>query len=78
MTKKEIKELWGETLYNAFKEHLTDDGWLTINWAHILEEKFNDWDDDYNDTNIKSRLYQQMYLLDFDDNFNGSFIKPTR
>lgn len=76
MTKKEIRELWGDTLYKAFKSHITEDGWLTKWWAHILEDNFTDWDDNYNDTNIKKRLYQQMYLIDFDESYDGDFIKP--
>lgn len=77
MTNKELKSLWGEPLYTAFKEYITEDGWLTNNWGQILEDNFSDWDDDYNDTNIKSRLYQAMYLKDFDDNFDNTHIKPS-
>lgn len=78
MTNKELQVLWGDILYKAFKNNINEDGWLTNDWSEILEYNFSDWDDHYNDTNTKSRLYQQMYLTDFDDNFDNTMIKPSR
>lgn len=78
MKTKDLKELWGEELYNAFADHIDEEGWLTENWGPILEEGFSDWDADYNDTNEKSNLYTRMYIQDFEkkETEHGVFIKP--
>lgn len=71
MTKEQIEQAWGEDLYNAFCEWIDENGWLVGNWADYLEDNYSNWDKNYNDTNIKSNLYSQMYNLDIeflDDN----------
>lgn len=59
------KKLWGETLYKVFKEHLTKDGWLTINWGYIVEELEN-----------KKDIYKLMYLQDLVFSDCEQFVKP--
>ncbi|MBP1165028.1 hypothetical protein JOE44_001912 [Chryseobacterium sp. PvR013] len=78
MKKQDLKELWGEELFNAFADHIDNDGWLTENWAPILEENYSDWDKDYNDTGEKSNLYSRMYIQDFEKKEAdlGIFIRP--
>lgn len=71
------KKLWGETLYKVFKDYLTENGWLTIHWAPIVEENYSDWDENYNDTNIKKNIYQIMYLTDFIFSDCEQFVKPN-
>lgn len=59
------KKLWGETLYKVFKYHLIEDGWLTINWGHIVEELEN-----------KKDIYRLMYLQDLVFSDCEQFVKP--
>ncbi|MCA4781472.1 hypothetical protein IF125_04240 [Empedobacter stercoris] len=66
MTTEQIEQAWGEELYNAFSEWIDDKGWLVGNWPDYLEENYSNWDKNYNDTNIKSNLYSQMYNLDIE------------
>ncbi|UWX67957.1 hypothetical protein NZD85_04960 [Empedobacter stercoris] len=66
MTTKQIEQAWGEELYNAFSEWIDDKGWLVGNWPDYLEENYSNWDKNYNDTNIKSNLYSQMYNLNIE------------
>ncbi|STD53059.1 hypothetical protein [Empedobacter falsenii] len=66
MTTEQIEQAWGEDLYNAFYKLINEKGWLVGNWADYLEENFSNWDKNYNDTNIKSILYSQMYNLNLD------------
>ncbi|KPE50134.1 hypothetical protein [Chryseobacterium indologenes] len=80
MNKKELKEIWGEKLFNAFADHIDQEGWLMQNWGPILEDNYSDWDEDYNDTNEKSNLYSTMYLQDFEEKKteSGIFIRPKK
>lgn len=70
------KELWGSDLFNAFSDHINEDGWLTADWAKILEDNFSNWDKNYNDTNEKKDLYSLMYNLDYEENEDGTLIRP--
>lgn len=74
----EIEKLWGEELYNAFSNHINEDGWLTSNWAPILEDNFSNWDENYKDTNILSNLYSKMYNMDFEENEEEALIRPVK
>ncbi|WP_139420944.1 hypothetical protein [Chryseobacterium mulctrae] len=76
MDQEQIKEMWGDKLYNAFANYINDEGWLIGNWAAILENDFSDWDNNYNDTNEKSNLYSRMYNLDYEVNEDSSGIRP--
>lgn len=35
MTTEQKKELWGEELFNAFADHIDENGWLTVNFGDI-------------------------------------------
>ncbi|KGT09532.1 hypothetical protein NV63_06815 [Elizabethkingia anophelis] len=72
------KELWGDVLYNAFQGHINEDGWLTSDWAQIIEDNYSDWDKDYNDTGEKRNLYQRMYLIDLEDSEDEKFVRPVQ
>lgn len=72
------KELWGDVLYNAFQEHISEDGWLTSDWAQIIEDNYSDWDKDYNDTGEKKNLYQRMYLIDLEDSEDEKYVRPIQ
>ena len=78
MEQFEIKKLWGEDLYNAFSAHINEDGWLTHDWATILEDNFSNWDENMNDTNILSDLYSKMYNIDFEENADETMIRPVK
>ena len=69
-------DLWGDELWNAFYSHIHSEGWLTSNWAEILENEFSDWDEDYKDTNEKKTLFGLMYNKDFEESEDGKFIRP--
>lgn len=73
---KNNEELWGEQLFEALGEYITEDGWLTSAWVDILEDNFKDWDEDYNDTNEKKTLFGLMYNLDFEESADGKTIRP--
>lgn len=75
MATEEIKELWGEELFNVFADHLDSEGWLTENWAYIVEDNLSDWDEDFNDTNEKREVYGLMYNIDFEYNEDKTKIR---
>ncbi|WP_313138426.1 hypothetical protein [Myroides sp.] len=75
MTTEEIKELWGEELYNVFEQHIDDEGFLTEKWANIIEDNLSDWDEDFNDTNEKKEVYGLMYNIDFEYNEDKTKIR---
>lgn len=75
MTTEEIKELWGEELYNVFEQHIDDEGFLTLKWANIIEDNLSDWDEDFNDTNEKKHVYGLMYNIDFEYNEDKTKIR---
>ena len=72
------KELWGDVLYNAFQDHINEEGWLTSDWGQIIEDNYSDWDKDYNDTGEKKNLYQRMYLIDLEDSEDEKFVRPVQ
>lgn len=76
MTTEAKKELWGEFLFNVFEKYLDDEGWLTEEWAEIIEENYSDWDEDYNDTNNKKEIYSRMYNVDFESDDSETRIRP--
>ena len=41
MTTEQKKELWGEELFNAFANHIDENGWLTEDWAGILDKEMS-------------------------------------
>lgn len=76
MTTEQKTELWGEELLEAFGDHINDEGWLTSDWAQILEDNFSNWDSDFNDTNEKKQLFGLMYNLDFEESADGNYVRP--
>lgn len=68
------KELWGDDLFSVFGEHIDENGWLTADWAPILEAKVPKWDSDYNDNPEHANTYSRMYNLDFQ--YNEDKIRP--
>lgn len=69
MKSTEINELWGEKLLNVFGNNIDADGWLTADWASIIEKEV--------DKDDKSEFYNAMYLLEFEYKDNDSFIRPN-
>lgn len=67
MTIKELKEIWGESLFNVFADHINDDGWLTTDWGQIIENEIPQFDNDWNDNPKYKDTYQRMYLLDLEE-----------
>lgn len=65
----ENKIIWGEVLYNAFKDYIDAHGWLTKDWGYIIENM------DYNDNFYKKELYQRMYNSDFEISDDENYIR---
>jgi len=76
MTNEQLKELWGDELFNVFADHITEDGWLTKDWNQIIENEIPRFDKDYNDNEKYTDSYQRMYLLNYVESDCGNFIKP--
>lgn len=77
MTKTEIKQLWGAELYSVFAEHIDENGFLTEDWATIVESEVRRFDEDWNDNPKYTDTYQRMYNLDFISNDDETMIKPA-
>lgn len=75
MTAKQIEKIWGEKLFNIFKDYFDDEGWLTEKWGEIIEGNLSDWDDDFNDINEKKHAYGLMYNIDFEYNEDQTKIR---
>ncbi|MDD1553133.1 hypothetical protein FO615_06020 [Riemerella anatipestifer] len=76
MSDKGVKSIWGEYLYNIFAEHIDEDGWLTSDFAEIIDNKLKDWDEDYVTTNERSKAYYRVYNTDFEESEDGLKIRP--
>lgn len=72
MNIEEIKELWGEDLFNVFESNLNEDGWLTDHWVKIIEEKKYD--------TIKQDVYSRIFFLELEskETADGVLIRPVR
>lgn len=71
------KDLWGNYLYNIFKDHLTKYGWLLENKvAYILEDSLSNFDKNLKTTNKLKKAYQIFYLLELERSECGKFIRP--
>ena len=77
MTTEQKKELWGEELFNAFAEHIDENGWLTEDWGEILDKEMPDFDEDYNDNENKKEVFSRMYNLDYEESEDGSMLRPV-
>lgn len=75
-TIEELKELWGEELFSVFAEHIDQNGWLTSDWARILEQEVPRLDEDYNDNPEYSDTYSRMYNKDFEESQDGLLLRP--
>ena len=52
------KDLWGNYLYNIFKNYLTKEGWLLENKvADILENNLSNFDENFKTTNKLKKAY---------------------
>jgi len=76
MTEEQIIKLWGEDLYNVFSDHINDEGWLTENWADIIEEEIPKFDEDWNDNELYTDTYGSMYNIEFESNEDETLIRP--
>lgn len=70
------EKLWGEDLFYIFHNHIDSQGWLTSDWARIIEEEVPRFDKGYNDNPLYQNSYSKMYSLDFEDNEDESKIRP--
>lgn len=78
MTNQEIKNLWGEELFRVFADDLDDEGWLTEDWAMIVDEKVSNWDEDFNDTNEQKEIFSLMYNIEFEYNQDKTKIRRVK
>jgi len=76
MKEKDIKEIWGNELYKVFKQHIDEEGWLTSQWADIIEDEIPKYDEDYNKNVLFESTYQRMYYLDMEHNFDYTKVRP--
>jgi hypothetical protein len=72
----DAKELWGADLYAVFHHHIDKKGWLTSDWATIIENTVPRFDKNYNDNPLYSETYSRMYNLEFEDSEDKSMIRP--
>jgi hypothetical protein len=72
------EELWGEDLFKVFGNHINEDGWLTSDWAQIIEDEVPRFDTDYNDNPEHSETYSRMYNLDYEENADQTLIRPLK
>lgn len=71
------KGLWGNYLYNIFKNYLTKEGWLLENKvADILEDNLSNFNENFKTTNKLKKAYQIFYLLELERSECGKFIRP--
>jgi hypothetical protein len=70
------EDLWGADLFGVFGNHINEQGWLTSDWADILEEEVPKWDKDYVDNPLYGATYSRMYNTDFEDNEDETLIRP--
>ena len=77
MTTEQKKELWGEELFNAFANHIDENGCLTEDWAGILDKEMPDFDEDYNDNENKKEVFRRMYNLDYEESEDGLMLRPV-
>lgn len=71
------KDLWGNYLYNIFKNYINKEGWLLENKvADILEDNLSNFDENFKTTNKLKKAYQRFYLLELERSECGEFIRP--
>lgn len=75
---EQIKELWGEDLYNVFAEHIDEYGRLTAEWQNIIENEIPRFDKHYNDNPLFKETYGRMYCLEYEVLENETLIIPTK
>lgn len=77
MTTEEIKELWGEELFDVFADHIDEEGFLTNDWGNIIENEIPKFDKNWNDNPKYTDTYQRMYLIDIENNSDQTRIRPV-
>lgn len=70
------KELWGSDLFAVFSKHIDKKGWLTNDWASIIENEIPKFDKNYNDNILFKDTYSRMYNTEFEYNEYESMIRP--
>jgi len=70
------KNLWGNILYSFFRKHIDRYGWLTYDWATIIEDNVKDWDKDFNEDVKKKALFSNMYSIEFEESPDRMFVRP--
>lgn len=70
------QELWGDDLYKVFADYINEEGWLTADWANIIEHEVERFDNDYNDNPEYKETYGRMYNLDYQESSDGTLIRP--
>lgn len=79
MTKKQLTVLWGNQLYKRLSPWINEEGYITYNWASIVDNNFEDWDKDYIDTFERTNIYTRMYNLEFEPHpEDESLIRPKQ
>jgi len=73
---EEIKSLWGEDLFEVFGAYIDQEGWLTADWATILEAEVPKFDEHFRDNPEYSGTYQKMYLTEFEVTDDEKYIRP--
>lgn len=68
--------LWGEDLYKVFRDYIDEEGWLTEEWAQVIDNEIPELDSDYNTNKLYSETYGRMYRTDFEKSIDGLFIRP--
>lgn len=66
--KSEMLPLWGDELSKFFSSDLNDTGWLTSEWAYLIEERLQE--------PKRGEMYNRMYLLEFEESEDGKLVRP--
>ncbi len=72
------KELWGADLYAVFSRHINKKGWLSSEWAKVIENEVPRFDGNYNDNPVYKSTYNRMYNIDFEESEDGLMIRPLQ
>jgi hypothetical protein len=70
------EDLWGDDLYKVFGNHINESGWLTSEWAQIIEDEVPRFDSDYNDNPEHGETYSRMYNLEYEESEDGKMVRP--
>lgn len=76
-TEQELREIWGNDLYETFGNHIDEEGWLTSDWHLIIEEGIPKYDKNMRDNEDYTLAYGRMYNIDFEENEDQTKIRRT-